>query len=345
MTKLRVFVSSTYYDLRHIRKGLESFIKSFGYESVLFESGDIAFHHTEPLDHSCYKEICNCHFLLLIIGGKYGSPTSERTTKKEKTDDTSHIRFYNSITKKEYETAIDKDLPVYIFIEKTVSAEYETYKQNRENDSIKYAHVDNVAIFNRLDEIYSQSRNNLTKDFETLDDITMWLRDQWSGLFAELVTEKTQEKSIKTMGFQLDRLSLVADALKQYSENLITKINPKDSKTLIEKINKDLRDAEIKKQIIMNKYMIHLIERHRGDMDEIIDIIKNVESGNSLYNKLNRYYRCTTLKQKWAQDEVNLIRKIFGVDLLDFSLPQKTLKIKRRAPYTVQQIENKNKKS
>lgn len=41
--KPRIFVSSTYYDLKYIRNDLENFIKSFGYESVLFESGDIAF--------------------------------------------------------------------------------------------------------------------------------------------------------------------------------------------------------------------------------------------------------------------------------------------------------------
>ena len=41
MAKPRVFVSSTYYDLKHIRDRPEAFIESFGYEPVLFESGDI----------------------------------------------------------------------------------------------------------------------------------------------------------------------------------------------------------------------------------------------------------------------------------------------------------------
>ncbi len=41
MVKPRVFVSSTYYDLKYIRNSLKSFIGSFGYEAVLFEDGDI----------------------------------------------------------------------------------------------------------------------------------------------------------------------------------------------------------------------------------------------------------------------------------------------------------------
>jgi hypothetical protein len=61
MAKPRIFVSSTYYDLRHIRDRLEVFIDTFGYDPVLFESGDIPFRHDVPLDESCYAEIQTYH--------------------------------------------------------------------------------------------------------------------------------------------------------------------------------------------------------------------------------------------------------------------------------------------
>ncbi len=60
MAKPRIFVSSTYYDLKHIRESIKSFIGGMGYEPVLFESGDIAFDHKESLDESCYKAIESC---------------------------------------------------------------------------------------------------------------------------------------------------------------------------------------------------------------------------------------------------------------------------------------------
>ena len=50
MTKPRVFVSSTYYDLKYVRNNLEQFISRMGYDPVLFERGGIAFEHDEPLD-------------------------------------------------------------------------------------------------------------------------------------------------------------------------------------------------------------------------------------------------------------------------------------------------------
>ncbi|MEH8165502.1 DUF4062 domain-containing protein [Aeromonas allosaccharophila] len=176
MAKPRIFVSSTYYDLKHIRNSLEAFIDSMGYEAVLFEDGDIPFHHDAALDISCYEEIKNCHILVLIIGGWYGSPISDAETE-------TGLEFYNSVTKKEYETARKNDIPIYIFIEKNVHSEYHTYKKNRKNQSIEYAHVDNVNIFKLIDDIYAQKRNNIIRDFEKFDDLSSWLKDQWAGLF------------------------------------------------------------------------------------------------------------------------------------------------------------------
>ena len=35
MSRPRVFISSSFYDLRHIRTSLESFVESLGYEAVV----------------------------------------------------------------------------------------------------------------------------------------------------------------------------------------------------------------------------------------------------------------------------------------------------------------------
>lgn len=37
MAKPRVFLSSTYYDLKHVRERIERFLANFGMEPVLFE--------------------------------------------------------------------------------------------------------------------------------------------------------------------------------------------------------------------------------------------------------------------------------------------------------------------
>jgi hypothetical protein len=80
----RVFISSTYYDLKHIRSSMDIFIESMGYESILSEKGNIAYSPDMPLDESCYKEVSSADIFVLIIGGRYGSEASDGEREKSK---------------------------------------------------------------------------------------------------------------------------------------------------------------------------------------------------------------------------------------------------------------------
>jgi len=79
MARPRVFVSSTYYDLKHLRSSLENFVESLGFDPVLSEKGDIAYLPDVPLDESCYREVRNADIYVLIVGGSWaaaGPPTA-----------------------------------------------------------------------------------------------------------------------------------------------------------------------------------------------------------------------------------------------------------------------------
>lgn len=253
MAKPRIFVSSTYYDLKHIRNSLEAFIKDFGYEPILFESGDIPFVHTVPLDISCYEEIKNAHIFVLIIGGRYGSSSSEDENQE------AELEFYNSITKKEYENAIEKNIPIYIFIEKNVLAEYYTYKKNRENKKIKYAHVDNTNIFKLIDVIYSQKKNNLVKDFENFDDISSWLKDQWAGIFADFLSKTSEQTELANLSSQISDLRNISTILREYSEVMMRKINPDNVEKIISSKHKVLNERRLQ-GFIQDKMIEYLLE-------------------------------------------------------------------------------------
>lgn len=246
MAKPRIFVSSTYYDLKHIRASLEAFIDSLGYDAVLFESGDIVFRHDQPLDESCYQEIQSCHMLVLIVGGRYGSPASSEQKQTESEREETYKRF-NSITRNEYETARDRDVPTFIFVDKNVLAEYQTFKRNRENDSIAYAYVDSLNIFHLLDDILAQRRNNFIRGFENFDDISSWLRDQWAGLFADFLARSKTDSAIADLSGQIGDLRQVASVLREYSEVMIQKIQPDDFEAIIAEQQQKLRKATIQR--------------------------------------------------------------------------------------------------
>jgi len=229
MSRPRVFVSSTYYDLKHIRASLDAFIESLGFDPVLSENGDITYTPDLPLDESCYREASNADIFVLIIGGRYGSKAS---SEKQKHDDDFYDR-YNSITKKEHESARKKDIPIYILIDNNVYAEYRTYCQNK-NLKIEYAHVDDVNVFCLIEEILAKPRNNPMQTFDRASEIEAWLREQWAGLFRELLRHKSQERQLSTLADQVDQLSENNKSLKNYLEAIMKNALPDEADELIE---------------------------------------------------------------------------------------------------------------
>lgn len=137
------------------------------------------------------------------------------------------------MTKREYETARERDIPIFIFVEKNIMAEYQTYKDNKDIKAIKYHHVDSINIYRLLDEILAQRRNNFVKEFEKFDEIASWLRDQWAGLFADFLAKKSSETTLKDLGSQISSLAQISNVLKAYSESIMRKVEPEQSEHII----------------------------------------------------------------------------------------------------------------
>jgi hypothetical protein len=78
MASPRIFLSSTFYDLRQVRSDLEGFIRGLGYEAVAHERGDVPYGNDSALEDYCYKEVANCDILVSVIGGRYGSRTQKK---------------------------------------------------------------------------------------------------------------------------------------------------------------------------------------------------------------------------------------------------------------------------
>lgn len=105
MAKPRIFISSTFYDLRHIRTDLERFIRDLGFDPVMNERGAIPYGKSEALEEYCYREIRNCDILIHLVGGRYGSQSKEEPY---------------SISQMELKVARELQKQVYICIERTV---------------------------------------------------------------------------------------------------------------------------------------------------------------------------------------------------------------------------------
>ena len=274
MAKPRVFISSTFYDLRQIRVELDK----LGYEPVRNEEGDIPYGKDEALQAYCYKEIANIDVLVSIIGSRYGSAGIIKEKEQE-----------YSVSQLELKTALKEDKQVFVFIDKNVFTEYETYILNKNNENVIYKYVDNVNIYKFIEEIKALPHNNNIKGFETVEDITSYLREQFAGLFKQ---------------FMLDN--------KRVKETLIIRDIENTAKTLRElvdylKEDSQGKDEEINRIIRINHPMV-------GRLKELLNIHYNIyiEEKRDLEALLKaRGYKFNPIEECWERTFNNELLKLF----------------------------------
>ncbi len=222
MARPRVFLSSTYYGLEHVRDQLGTFIEQFGFETVRFELGQVPYDHQRPLDESCYDEVGKCDIFILVIGSRYGSAASDQGEGLSR-------EAFESVTKREYKRAASTDIPIFIFVEKPVMEAYRTFEANKHSLEIEYPQVDDAQLLRFLAEIKAEPRNNPIQPFEHFDDIGHWLREQWAGLFQSMLSSRRQDKTLADMASQLTQLQVVTSTLKAYTEKLAEhQLEPED---------------------------------------------------------------------------------------------------------------------
>ena len=247
----KVFISSTYYDLKYIREDLDQFVRGYKFESVLFENGDIGYEPGKPLDESCYHYISRSDMVILVVGGLYGSPATGETQ-----DD---FNEYMSITRKEFQAAKDADIPIFVFIDADVDAEYSVYQKNYENiekrkTEIVFNATKNINVFRFISSI-RRYPNVIINSFTRTSDIKDYLANQWAGYFLnylELKREKRKNEEIE------DSLSL----LKRKIDQINLMVDGVGKKLLAERDDEDYEDVKSKqiisdiKNIILNSLVV-----------------------------------------------------------------------------------------
>ena len=320
MARPRIFVSSTYYDLKHLRSSLENFIESLGFEPILSEKGDIAYAPDASLDNSCYRDASSADIFVLIIGGRYGSVASVENKKPSRT----FFERYDSITKLEYRHAVSNDVPAYILIEANVYSEFRTFLENKGNKDINYAHIDSVNIFYLIEDILSQPKNNPVFSFDRYSEVEEWLREQWAGLFKELLRRLSGQQHLATLSSKISELGEINVTLRRYMETLITKISPKESEEIIESEGKRLEEAQKLVALKKNLWVRHVTSfnislascvaalQKAKSYNQFVDIIESSRVEDE-YAILPDMIRRDLRESPEARRDYNEARKILGL--------------------------------
>ena len=216
MANLRVFVSSTAYDLGVLRSSLRTFIEALGYVPVLSEYSDVLFDPREHAHKSCIAEIATCDMVVLVVGGRFGSPLDEAVLKASLHDlDRQHLGEEPgralSVTQAEALAAARTGIPLFTFVDADVYHDYSVFQRNKGRSFAKEIGYPSIAqdgtaeyIFNFIDYLQGRSFNNAVVPFDRLEDVLLHLQKQWAGLFQRMLAEG---RAGRDESMRIDRLA------------------------------------------------------------------------------------------------------------------------------------------
>ena len=273
--KPRIFISSTFYDLKYIREDLSNFVRQHDYEPIMFENGDIGYTPGKPLDKSCYESMKNSDMVILIIGGEYGSAATGETKDE--------FKEYMSITRNEFRTAAEAGIPVFVMIDKKVMSEYAVYEANYEEienqgQTIKFVSAKNINVFRFIKEIKSMSTLPI-QEFEKSSEIKDFIGKQWADMFKNYLASLRGEKEDKKIESSVNELKTLIQQMGIMLDSV--------GKNVLSQESSDKYDEVVRQQEII--FFCNLIMNTFYFKGEITD--KNVFKKKYLIEILLKYLR------------------------------------------------------
>ena len=230
----RIFISSTCYDLRHIRENLKFFVRNLGFEPVLSEEGAIFYDPRLNTQEACITEVPSCQILVLIIGGRYGSL---------------YQGLDSSVTNQEHKSAVKAKIPIFALVERNVLDDYRVYKANIQNKdlnptSIRYPAADSTKIFDFIDEVQSQAVNNALVPFSNFEEMQNYLRQQWAAMLYRFLTTEGEAKRTADI---LGELGKANDRIEFLTRRIVESVGDNMTKASV-----DLYDILLKSETTTN---------------------------------------------------------------------------------------------
>lgn len=269
MATPRVFVSSTCYDLKYIRENLKYFIENMGYVSILSDDGDVYYDVDIHTHDACLTEVSNCQLFVLIIGGRYGG--------KYKDSD-------KSITNMEYNEAVKLKIPIFTLIEADVYGQHYIYSKNNKNKVILYPAIDDVGIFEFIDEVRKNAINNAIFPFRNFTDIEVYLKKQWAGMMYKFLNTESESKRVNEL---FEQIQNVTAKIELYTKVMLDNVTDEDTKHILSTYSK-MNDVICKDKILfrfMSRLDMNLTPK---------DIIRN--------ESFKKYLSSTGMKVAFSDD-------------------------------------------
>jgi len=253
-------------------------MSSMSYESIFSDRGLSPMEAVSPSSSDHFHEVRSSDIYIMIIGGSTAMliPDSIRGNEDKEAELT---KRYEETVSKEFSIAMELDKPSFVLIDHSVYAEYATFRRNRNNSTIKYAHVDRNSIFVLIDNLAQVTKSHLFQ-FERTTEVHEWLRIQLSSLFHDLLSRRPTALSAVTS--QLNELAELNKTTKRYLEQVVS-ATP-NGKQMIADESKRLVDAKF----AASDFVKHVVKRYSIDPSIIKSAMRESSNEEAIIGEIAR---------------------------------------------------------
>jgi len=180
---MRVFISSTCYDLLDLRAELETFLRDAGMMPILSDSltSDFKTVPDQNSIESCLANVRSCDAFIVILSKRYGPSLASAGF-----DDV-------SATHLEYREAKKAGKPVHMFLRDRLEADFHIWRKNKSQPDLKLNwcnRPEDMRVFELIEEHYkleAQPENNWYWTFRNSVELKQRLQSDFKGAFAHAV--------------------------------------------------------------------------------------------------------------------------------------------------------------
>lgn len=211
MEKLRVFLSSTCYDLSKERTILQKHLSDIGHIPILSDKSNIRYDPDKSTHDSCLATVeTGTDYMIAIISSRFGGAIFREAFLKHINVDalrskSDYRKYFDnskfSISQCEALKALEKGIPCLVFVHKDVLDQRKKY-----SDAIKAGHTgtaytirnpDAVYIFDFITYINNLHKGNGTYEYKSITEVKRIIKDSFSNHFRDILTEKIKNASLK----------------------------------------------------------------------------------------------------------------------------------------------------
>jgi hypothetical protein len=260
MSKTRIFVSSTCYDLSAVREDLRAHLTAVGHDPLLSEYPSFPIDPDDTTIGNCKRNVQhNTDIFVLIVGGHRGS--LDKATGK-------------SVTNIEYDAARQLGIPCFVFVRNAVLTLLPVWQKNAAADFSPT--VDNPDVFNFVTRI--RAENHWTFPFEKTADIKEILTLQLSGMLRQLLKRSRAGilDPLASYASESSEAQLIAREKPEYWEFLLTAELLKTKFIEVRRRYERLKagSAYIPSRLVAGRDFFPWVQAKLADILSLVDAIK-----------------------------------------------------------------------